>query len=295
MKRTFSRLWDVRRAFQPVVCNSLFIVYIFSGELVTYLLFVADCRIHFEELSPTSVVIVLEYEESLLKNFLGCRLWHRQFAVKDYSETPTFIVLRPESRFKITSLLPSTEYFCKVLIFSSSSVLGVWEAKWATPQKMTPFKSLPKNRPTLHPHIESSNSSEIKFPPKQLYSPPKNGAAPLIYPISFFPTTPCKPNEEKHESSGFWCRRRAQETEYDFSVRAVKWLEQRGNINEDFRVKFLTWFSLKATKQERKVVSVFIDTLIDDPESLAGQLIHSFTDEICCDRDRISQRGENFR
>lgn len=257
---------------------------------------VPACRIHFEELSPTSVVIVLEYEESLLKNFLGCRLWHRQFGAKDYPETPTFIVLRPERRFKITCLLPSTKYICKVLIFSSSTALGVWEAKWVTLPKMTPCKSLAENQLTHIPsHMESSNLSEIKLSPKQLYSPPKNGPVPLICPISFFPTTPCKPSEEKHEISGIWCRRQDQETEYDFSVRAVKWLEQRGNINEDFRVKFLTWFSLKATKQERKVVSVFVDTLIDDPESLAGQLVHSFTDKICCVRDRVSQHGENFR
>ncbi|KAK4747507.1 hypothetical protein SAY87_014093 [Trapa incisa] len=254
------------------------------------------CRIHFEELSPTSVVIVLEYEESLLKNFLGCRLWHRQFAANDYPETPTFIVLRPEKRFKITSLIPSTEYSCKVLIFSNSAVLGVWEAKWATLPKIAPFKSLAKKQsPHIHSHIESSNSSEIRFSPKQLYSPLKSGSASMICPISFFPTTPCKPSEEKYETSGFWCRRQDQETEYDFSVRAVKWLEQRGNINEDFRVKFLTWFSLKATKQERKIVSVFIDTLIDDPKSLAGQLIHTFTDEICCDRDRATRLGENFK
>ncbi|OWM67708.1 VIN3-like protein 2 [Punica granatum] len=252
------------------------------------------CRIHFEELSSTSVVIVLEYEESLFRNFLGCRLWHREYAAKDYSETPTFIVLRPEKRFKITGLLPLTEYFCKVLIFSNSSVLGVWEAKWATlvSPKFTSFKSLAENRPNhIHCHMESSNSSEIKFAPKQLYSPAQNN----ICPISFFPTTPNKPNEEKHEIPGFGCRRRTQETEYDFSVRAVKWLEQRGDIDADFRVKFLTWFSLKATKQERKVVSVFVDTLIDDPESLAGQLIHSFTDEICSYRDRVSRHGENFR
>ncbi|KAI5394815.1 hypothetical protein KIW84_061432 [Lathyrus oleraceus] len=32
------------------------------------------CSLHFEECLPTSVVIVLEYKDKLLKNFLGCRL-----------------------------------------------------------------------------------------------------------------------------------------------------------------------------------------------------------------------------
>ncbi|KOM47534.1 hypothetical protein LR48_Vigan07g123800 [Vigna angularis] len=40
------------------------------------------------------------------------RLWHRA-STTDYPEQPTFIVLRPEKRFKLENLHPSTEYFCK--------------------------------------------------------------------------------------------------------------------------------------------------------------------------------------
>jgi hypothetical protein len=63
------------------------------------------------------VVIVLEYKDKLLKNFLGCRLWHGK-STMDYPEQPTFIVLRPEKRFKLENLTPSTEYSCKAFIFS---------------------------------------------------------------------------------------------------------------------------------------------------------------------------------
>ncbi|KOM54719.1 hypothetical protein LR48_Vigan10g061100 [Vigna angularis] len=42
---------------------------------------------------------------------MGCRLWHRA-STTDYPEQPTFIVLRPEKRFKLENLHPSTEYFC---------------------------------------------------------------------------------------------------------------------------------------------------------------------------------------
>ncbi|KAI5422497.1 hypothetical protein KIW84_045800 [Lathyrus oleraceus] len=48
------------------------------------------CSLHFEECLPTSVVIVLEYKDKLLKNFLGCRLWHG-ISSTDYLEQPTFI------------------------------------------------------------------------------------------------------------------------------------------------------------------------------------------------------------
>ncbi|MQL68407.1 hypothetical protein Taro_000696 [Colocasia esculenta] len=67
---------------------------------------------------------------------------------------------------------------------------------------------------------------------------------------------------------------------YEYCVKVVRWLECEGHIETNFRVKFLTWFSLRATPQERRVVSVFIDTMIDDPPSLAGQLIDTFSEGV---------------
>lgn len=71
------------------------------------------------------------------------------------------------------------------------------------------------------------------------------------------------------------------EREYEYCVKVIRWLECEGHIETNFRVKFLTWFSLRATLQERKIVSVYIDTLIDDPGSLAGQLVDSFSEVLC--------------
>lgn len=64
---------------------------------------------------------------------------------------------------------------------------------------------------------------------------------------------------------------------YEFCVKIIRQLEQEGHIEQDFRMKFLTWFSLRSTKQERRVVYTFIQTLIDDPRSLAAQLVDSFS------------------
>ncbi|KAL0916685.1 hypothetical protein M5K25_014214 [Dendrobium thyrsiflorum] len=74
------------------------------------------------------------------------------------------------------------------------------------------------------------------------------------------------------------------EGDYEYCVKVIRWLECDGYIESNFRVKFLTWFSLRATLQERKVVSVFVDTMIEDPGSLAGQLVDTFSDAICSKR-----------
>eukprot|EP00268_Persea_americana_P051318 TRINITY_DN565_c0_g1_i2.p1 TRINITY_DN565_c0_g1~~TRINITY_DN565_c0_g1_i2.p1 ORF type:complete len:767 (-),score=163.88 TRINITY_DN565_c0_g1_i2:3937-6237(-) len=71
------------------------------------------------------------------------------------------------------------------------------------------------------------------------------------------------------------------EMNFEYCVKVIRWLECEGHIQKSFRVKFLTWFSLYATPQERRIVSVYVDTLLDDPASLAGQLVDTFSEGIC--------------
>lgn len=73
---------------------------------------------------------------------------------------------------------------------------------------------------------------------------------------------------------------------YEYCVKIIRWLECEGHIGQEFRMKFLTWFSLRSTEQERRVVHAFIQTLIEDPSSLAGQLIDSFSDIVKSKRTR---------
>ncbi|KAL0373330.1 UNVERIFIED_CONTAM: VIN3-like protein 1 [Sesamum radiatum] len=73
---------------------------------------------------------------------------------------------------------------------------------------------------------------------------------------------------------------------FEYCVKIIRWLECEGYIKKDFRLKLLTWFSLRSTEQERRVVNTFIQTLIDDPSSLAGQLVDSFSDIISSKRPR---------
>ncbi|CAJ2676181.1 VIN3-like protein 1 isoform X2 [Trifolium pratense] len=65
---------------------------------------------------------------------------------------------------------------------------------------------------------------------------------------------------------------------FEYCVKVIRWLECEGHIKQEFRLKLLTWFSLRSTEQERRVVNTFIQTLMDDPSSLAGQLVDSFSD-----------------
>ncbi|CAA0806040.1 VIN3-like protein 1 [Striga hermonthica] len=73
---------------------------------------------------------------------------------------------------------------------------------------------------------------------------------------------------------------------FEYCVKIIRWMECEGYIEKDFRLKLLTWFSLRSTEQERRVVNTFIQTLIDDPSSLAGQLVDSFSDVVSSKRPR---------
>ncbi|PIN12854.1 hypothetical protein CDL12_14537 [Handroanthus impetiginosus] len=68
--------------------------------------------------------------------------------------------------------------------------------------------------------------------------------------------------------------------DFEYYVKVIRRLECDGHIETTFRQKFLTWYSLRATSQEVRVVKVFIDTFIEDPESLAEQLVDTFSDVI---------------
>ncbi|CAN0900795.1 VIN3-like protein 1 [Linum grandiflorum] len=75
---------------------------------------------------------------------------------------------------------------------------------------------------------------------------------------------------------------------FESCVKIIRWLECGGHIDQEFRLKLLTWFSLRSTEQERRVVHTFIRTMVDDPSSLAEQLVDSFSDVLSSKRPRNS-------
>nr|XP_043615973.1 VIN3-like protein 2 [Erigeron canadensis] len=200
------------------------------------------CRISFEESTPTSVTIVLDYEPHLFEEFFGCRIWHRKSTLNTYPKEATYIVLNPEKRFKLTNLDPSTEYSCMVSFFSKKKILGFWESKWLTSKDTE-----------VNTNTQTDSTTD-------------------------FPCTPCKSDGTTTKTGP---RTVPKKNEYEYAVGVIRGLEHEGHLSKDFRVKLLTWFSLKATMQQRRIVNAFVDALIDDPPSLAEQLLDTFADEIC--------------
>ncbi|KAF0927950.1 hypothetical protein E2562_037053 [Oryza meyeriana var. granulata] len=81
-------------------------------------------------------------------------------------------------------------------------------------------------------------------------------------------------------------RPRELDEDFEYCVQMIRSLECKGHIENDFRMKFLTWFSLRSTENDRRVVTTFIKTLINEPSGLAEQLIDSFGEAINCKRQR---------
>lgn len=239
------------------------------------------CGIRFEESFPTSVIIVLDYDTQLFEEFLGCRLWHRKSSAKAYPEKPTYIVLKPEKRFKICDLEPCREYTCKVSLFSCTKVFGTWEAKWVTPPSIGMCVSvsdeqdtfIDKNRRQLFRALSACENEKLR-------SMNAFKATQMLRSESI-PTTPSKVDGRQVLVGPSNTSQAEPGSDYEYCVRVIKSLEHEGHLNVDFRVKFLTWFSLKATMQERRVVSAFVDAMANDPPCLAEQLIDAFADEIC--------------
>ncbi|KAG8084399.1 hypothetical protein GUJ93_ZPchr0010g9115 [Zizania palustris] len=81
-------------------------------------------------------------------------------------------------------------------------------------------------------------------------------------------------------------RPRELDEDFEYCVKMIRLLECKGHIENDFRMKFLTWFSLRSTENDRRVITTFIKTLVNEPSGLAEQLIDSFGETINCKRQR---------
>lgn len=71
-----------------------------------------------------------------------------------------------------------------------------------------------------------------------------------------------------------------QDRDFEYYVKVIRSLECNQHIDTSFRQKFLTWYSLRASPQEVRIVKVFVDTFMDDPALLAEQLVDTFSEVI---------------
>ncbi|KAK9101699.1 hypothetical protein Sjap_018953 [Stephania japonica] len=100
------------------------------------------------------------------------------------------------------------------------------------------------------------------------------------------------PSKNRSGAHGVECMANVSfEREYTYCVKMIRWLECEGYVVKNFRVKFLTWYSLRASPEERRIVKVFIDTLVDDPLSLSGQLVDAFSERVFSKRSSDASSG----
>jgi hypothetical protein len=74
--------------------------------------------------------------------------------------------------------------------------------------------------------------------------------------------------------------------DYEHCIKVIRQLECNRYIENDFRKKFLTWYSLRATDQERRAVTTIMKTLGEELSSLADQLVDSFGEIIKCKKPK---------
>ncbi|MQL95895.1 hypothetical protein Taro_028562 [Colocasia esculenta] len=274
-----------------------------------------NCRIKFDDVSPVSVIISLTTERKLFEDaVIGYRLWHRKSCLADYSEEPTCILLWPNTRIMISGLSPSTEYCFKASPFSSLGELGIWEATLITKAaNFDPMLELEgfneeevrgEQLATTQTNSQKGSTSSSDSPQEtrrhrvnfnshsrvlpleyiadngMKHSPPTSDA-PFARSNSVPLETPTKSDAPNNNPPDSGNKSESAENQYKYCVKVIRWLECEGFMEKEFRVKFLTWFSLRATMQERRVVSAFIDVLIDEPASLVDQLVDTFMDGIC--------------
>ncbi|KAG5225767.1 VIN3 protein [Salix suchowensis] len=79
--------------------------------------------------------------------------------------------------------------------------------------------------------------------------------------------------------------------DFEHYVKIIRWLECEGHIEKNFRQKFLTWYGLRATAQEVRVVKTFVDTFIEDPASLAEQIVDTFSECLSSRRSSVVPSG----
>ncbi|KAJ0251729.1 VIN3-like protein 2 [Hirschfeldia incana] len=277
--------------------------------------------IRFEDVNATSLTVILASNEVVTSpsNIVHYSVWHRKVTEKEYQEKSTCTLFTPNARFVVSGLAPASEYCFKVVSYTGTRELGVDEISVLT---RSPEEEERSESPLTNCSTLSSNPSSVEAERVVLLDeeeeeeeeeavPDKNGEA--LVPVTktrnssdaSLPITPFRSDETKnrqgrngksvkengntngdhHSANG------GSESGLEHCVKIIRQLECSGHIEKEFRQKFLTWYGLRATPQEIRVVKIFIDTFADDPVALAEQLVHSFSDRLLSKRSAVGGGG----
>ncbi|CAH8355692.1 unnamed protein product [Eruca vesicaria subsp. sativa] len=280
-------------------------------------------KIRFEDVNATSLTIILASNEvTSPANIVHYSIWHRKVIEKEYQEKSTCTLFTPNARFVVSGLAPASEYCFKVVSYSGTRELGVDEINVLTRSPEERSESPLTNCSTLSSN-PSSVESESYIAPQNLLQNNKQDsnivqteknvegisvllewfqeAVPVTttknssdasLPITPFRSDqtknrqarngkPVKKNGDHHSANG------GTESGFKHCVSVIRQLESLGHIEKEFRQKFLTWYGLRATPQEIRVVKMFIDTFNDDPMDLAEQLLYTFNEHVLAKRSAI--------
>ncbi|XP_039003110.1 VIN3-like protein 2 isoform X2 [Hibiscus syriacus] len=354
---------------------------------------ISPATVRFEEVSPTSVTVIVDSEDPLRSCIIGYSLWHRKACDQDYPVESTCTMFVPNTRFVVMGLTPATEYLVKIVLFNGTREFGPWEVPLSTSCSGNEVPSFPMVERSQSPATNCSslsNPSSVDDETNNItpYSDQNDDRAETINctvlgedripaeagpmlseertmeivgpmldvdPLNVekkhtsgdriteetstdnesdalvetgtkllpfvgcseagLPITPCrmeiiktgqgrsgrsKSSKKDVENvtgkgdglqDGSTSKKKTGErqdeecmengladTDFEHYVKVIRWLECKGHIEKNFRQKFLTWYSLRATPQEVRIVKVFVDTFITDPASLAEQLVDTFSD-----------------
>lgn len=277
----------------------------------------AACRLHFEDVTSSSVAIFLiEIPTDLTESVKGYKLWYWRTQQDPSPNKPILSFSREQTRIVINDLQSCTEYTFRVVSFAEGGDFGNSEASCFTksvdinPNKPSPsvatvaFEKEKKQPPSVPLELDLNvalmpDLNEEVAPVFESSGDEDNGYT-LEIPMGAAKTDAVVATVPRKRSFGindetFDCDStlvngsspfRTPVANFEGCVKTVRWLECQGHIKQDFRLKFLTWFSFRSTEQERQVVDTFIRTLSDEPKSLAGQLVDSFADIITNKRTR---------
>ncbi|KAF8084811.1 hypothetical protein N665_0699s0024 [Sinapis alba] len=269
-------------------------------------------KIRFEDVNATSLTVILASNEvTSPANIVHYSIWHRKATEKDYLEKSTCTLFTPNARFLVSGLAPASEYCFKVVSYSGTREFGVDEINVLT---CSPEEEERSESPLTNCSTLSSNPSSVEAERVVLLDeeeeeeeavPDKNRET--LVPVTTttnlasnrnssdasLPITPFRSDQTKnrqgrngklvkengnngdhHSANG------GTESGLEHCVKIIRQLECSGHVEKEFRQKFLTWYGLRATPQEIRVVKIFIDTFTDDPVALAEQLVHSFSDRV---------------
>ncbi|KAI8565552.1 hypothetical protein RHMOL_Rhmol03G0269100 [Rhododendron molle] len=319
----------------------------------------AACRFHFEEVTSSSVVIVLLDLPSISSSDIkGYKLWYCRSRDETHSKEPICAFPRVLRRVLISNLQPCTEYSFRIISYTDDANLGHSEAKCFTKSveiihknPQTRASSNARREPKTLPAVGSTSGFKVRDLGKILrlawaqeqggfegfagidieeccgaseaandHLPPVSRELDLnvasVPDLNEDLTPPFESSRDDNQArshgsgdsqnwthgatgevpaidfsrklctlgNGSPCRMthesRRLDDNLEYCVKTIRRLECEGRIKREFRIKLLTWFCLRSTEQERRVVNTFIRTMIDDPSSLAAQLVDTFSDTV---------------